>query len=116
MRSGRLLTEESPSNLLSNHDLTSLEDVFLKLCMKDVSSSCWSSTSSSAPSTVATSVASTPVLMVTDKEAAVRRAVNREQQTEVNAADNPQSLFYEQQQQEINGNEHSTLQVSTHFT
>jgi hypothetical protein len=35
MRSGRLLVEESPENLLGRHRLTSLEDVFLKLCMKD---------------------------------------------------------------------------------
>lgn len=36
MRSGHLLAEESPHNLLSVHNLTSLEDVFLKLCMKDM--------------------------------------------------------------------------------
>jgi len=35
MRSGHLLAEESPHNLLTTHGLTSLEDVFLKLCMKD---------------------------------------------------------------------------------
>ena len=35
MRSGRLLVEESPENLLGHHRLSSLEDVFLKLCMKD---------------------------------------------------------------------------------
>ncbi|KAI9558265.1 ABC protein [Daphnia sinensis] len=35
MRSGRLLAEESPENLLINYNLSSLEDVFLKLCMKD---------------------------------------------------------------------------------
>ena len=35
MRSGYLLAEGSPQNLLLNHNLRSLEDVFLKLCMKD---------------------------------------------------------------------------------
>jgi hypothetical protein len=35
MRSGRLLTEESPENLLRDYNLPSLENVFLKLCMKD---------------------------------------------------------------------------------
>lgn len=35
MRSGHLLAEESPQNLLSIHGLSTLEDVFLKLCMKD---------------------------------------------------------------------------------
>lgn len=35
MRSGRLLAEESPQTLLRLHGLVSLEDVFLKLCMKD---------------------------------------------------------------------------------
>lgn len=35
MRSGRLLTEESPDNLLRDYNLSSLEDVFLKLCMND---------------------------------------------------------------------------------
>lgn len=35
MRSGRLLAEDSPHNLLVNHNLISLEDVFLKLCMKE---------------------------------------------------------------------------------
>lgn len=35
MRSGHLLAEESPQNLLSLHGLSTLEDVFLKLCMKD---------------------------------------------------------------------------------
>lgn len=35
MRSGRLLAEESPENLLKDYRLPSLEDVFLKLCMKD---------------------------------------------------------------------------------
>ncbi|XP_032783939.2 LOW QUALITY PROTEIN: ABC transporter G family member 20 [Daphnia magna] len=35
MRSGRLLAEESPDNLLRNYRLPSLEEVFLKLCMKD---------------------------------------------------------------------------------
>lgn len=38
MRSGHLLAEESPQNLLSLYALSSLEDVFLKLCMKDVGS------------------------------------------------------------------------------
>lgn len=37
MRSGRLLAENSPSNLLKAHQCISLEDVFLKLCMKDKS-------------------------------------------------------------------------------
>nr|QST15012.1 ABCH-like protein [Diaphanosoma celebensis] len=35
MRSGHLLAEESPQALLSLHNMSSLEDVFLKLCMKD---------------------------------------------------------------------------------
>ncbi len=35
MRSGRLLAQDSPANLLRNYRLKSLEDVFLKLCMKD---------------------------------------------------------------------------------
>lgn len=35
MRSGRLLAEDSPLNLLKIHSCLSLEDVFLKLCMKD---------------------------------------------------------------------------------
>ncbi|EFX70380.1 ABC protein, subfamily ABCH [Daphnia pulex] len=35
MRSGRLLAEESPDTLLANYNLPTLEDVFLKLCMKD---------------------------------------------------------------------------------
>jgi len=34
MRSGSLLAEDSPQNLLNKHNLVSLEDVFLKLCMK----------------------------------------------------------------------------------
>lgn len=37
MRSGRLLVEESPNNLLCSHGLDSLEDVFLKLCVKSES-------------------------------------------------------------------------------
>ncbi|KAI9553796.1 ABC protein [Daphnia sinensis] len=39
MRSGRLLTENSPENLLQKYALSSLEDVFLHLCMKDFSHS-----------------------------------------------------------------------------
>ncbi|XP_046646484.1 ABC transporter G family member 20-like [Daphnia pulicaria] len=35
MRSGRLLAEESPENLLKNYGLPTLEEVFLKLCMRD---------------------------------------------------------------------------------
>lgn len=35
MRSGHLLAEESPHNLLAMHGLISLEDVFLKLCVKE---------------------------------------------------------------------------------
>jgi hypothetical protein len=35
MRSGRLLAEDSPENLLRDFNLSSLEDVFLKLCMTD---------------------------------------------------------------------------------
>lgn len=35
MRSGRLLAEQSPENLLRMYGLSSLEDVFLKLCMTD---------------------------------------------------------------------------------
>lgn len=34
MRSGRLLAEESPEKLLMDYGLPSLEDVFLKLCIK----------------------------------------------------------------------------------
>nr|QBM06389.1 ATP-binding cassette sub-family H-like protein 1 [Daphnia magna] len=37
MRSGRLLAEDSPENLLHSYALRSLEDVFLQLCMKDFS-------------------------------------------------------------------------------
>lgn len=39
MRSGRLLAEDSPQNLLAVHEMTTLEDVFLKLCIKDVEQS-----------------------------------------------------------------------------
>ena len=35
MRSGRLLTEDSPDDLLRHYNLSSLENVFLKLCMND---------------------------------------------------------------------------------
>lgn len=35
MRNGRLLTENSPGNLLALHNMNSLEDVFLKLCVSD---------------------------------------------------------------------------------
>lgn len=35
MRSGRLLVEDSPKQLLVLHKMTTLEDVFLKLCIKD---------------------------------------------------------------------------------
>ena len=34
MRSGRLLAEDSPDKLLAYYNLSSLEDVFLRLCMK----------------------------------------------------------------------------------
>jgi ABC-type multidrug transport system ATPase subunit len=37
MRGGRLLAEDSPANLLKVHQCISLEDVFLRLCMKDKS-------------------------------------------------------------------------------
>lgn len=37
MRSGHLLAEDSPANLLKIHQCIGLEDVFLKLCMKDKS-------------------------------------------------------------------------------
>lgn len=37
MRHGRLLAENSPENLLLEHNMDSLEDVFLKLCMSDSS-------------------------------------------------------------------------------
>jgi hypothetical protein len=96
MRSGRLLAEESPQNLLDNHNLTSLEDVFLKLCMKDITSS---SPPSSAPSTVPTSVASTPI--VTDKPQ--RRNQQEFVINDDGQQDNP--VFFEQQTDEINGNE-----------
>jgi hypothetical protein len=35
MRSGRLLVEESPENLLNSYRLPSLEEVFLKICIRD---------------------------------------------------------------------------------
>jgi hypothetical protein len=35
MRSGRLLAEDSPENLLRDTNLSSLENVFLELCMKN---------------------------------------------------------------------------------
>ena len=53
MRSGRLLVEESPENLLGRHRLTSLEDVFLKLCMKDDSTVPTSQLTASTSSLVA---------------------------------------------------------------
>ncbi len=37
MRHGRLLAEDSPSRLLSAHAATTLESVFLKLCVQDKS-------------------------------------------------------------------------------
>lgn len=35
MRFGRILTQDSPTNLLESHECTVLEDVFLKLCQQD---------------------------------------------------------------------------------
>ena len=35
MRSGRLLAEDSPENLLRDTNLSSLENVFLELCIKN---------------------------------------------------------------------------------
>lgn len=35
MRFGRILTQDSPTNLLETHQCTVLEDVFLKLCQQD---------------------------------------------------------------------------------
>ena len=35
MRGGRLLVEDSPGNLIRNYGLPSLEDIFLKICLKD---------------------------------------------------------------------------------
>jgi hypothetical protein len=35
MRSGRLLAEDSPENLLRDYNQTSLENVFLELCIKN---------------------------------------------------------------------------------
>ena len=37
MRQGRLLAENSPDQLMADHCLDTLEDVFLKLCMSDMS-------------------------------------------------------------------------------
>lgn len=37
MRQGRLLAENSPDQLMADHCQDTLEDVFLKLCMSDVS-------------------------------------------------------------------------------
>lgn len=37
MRQGRLLAENSPDQLMADHALDTLEDVFLKLCMSDMS-------------------------------------------------------------------------------
>ncbi len=37
MRQGRLLAEASPDQLMAEHALDTLEDVFLKLCMSDMS-------------------------------------------------------------------------------
>ena len=35
MRHGRLLAEDCPTSLLENYGLPTLEDVFLKLCIRD---------------------------------------------------------------------------------
>lgn len=37
MRHGKLLAEDSPENLMEQHDMDNLEDVFLKLCVSDSS-------------------------------------------------------------------------------
>lgn len=37
MRHGKLLAEDSPDNLMAQHNLDNLEDVFLKLCISDSS-------------------------------------------------------------------------------
>ena len=37
MRQGRLLAENSPDQLMADHNFDTLEDVFLKLCMSDMS-------------------------------------------------------------------------------
>lgn len=37
MRHGKLLAEDSPDNLMSQHGMDNLEDVFLKLCISDSS-------------------------------------------------------------------------------
>lgn len=44
MRSGHLLVEESPKILLYSHGLDSLEDVFLKLCVKSDEAMCTENT------------------------------------------------------------------------
>ncbi len=35
MRSGRILVEGSPGQLMSVHNVQTLDDVFLKLCIED---------------------------------------------------------------------------------
>lgn len=53
MRRGRLLAENSPEDLLLEHNLETLEEVFLKLCMSDSSLRAAALAGSSSLSTVA---------------------------------------------------------------
>jgi len=51
MRSGRILAEGSPDNLLKRYHKESLEDVFLTLCMQDDKSGSGKVASLNTPST-----------------------------------------------------------------
>lgn len=53
MRHGRLLAEASPEDLLTQHGLETLEEVFLKLCMTDSSSRAAALAGSTSYSTLA---------------------------------------------------------------
>ena len=78
MRSGRLLAEDSPQNLLAMHNMSSLEDVFLKLCMKnDVDDEYSEPLSPSTSMTVSDSRQSHPSLANTRQRQSNKSSLNK---------------------------------------
>jgi ABC-type multidrug transport system ATPase subunit len=96
MRCGRLLVEDSPENLIRDYGLPSLEDVFLKVCLKDIGkSSAGQFTEAERNSNETASVRTQTELQPSQSSTAASN--NNEERTLRNKSDQIKSVFKKRQ-------------------
>ena len=119
MRRGRLLAENSPEELLVQHNLETLEEVFLKLCMSDSSLRAAALAGSSSLNTVAIESSTTNLVPSANVDSKPNIISNNNNNNTLSANKNNNNItslaVYDKKPGTTNGSDRNTGQVVDRF-